>query len=86
MMPSPAEVRFALDHELLALARDGTVPQVTGIHSVAVENDTVFVGFDLTPGDEILFFEFQRPALVGRDDVGAFAAWLAFSGHGETLH
>ena len=33
-----------------------------------------------------LFFEFQRPALVGRDDVGAFAAWLAFSGHGETLH
>ena len=28
MMPSPAEVRFALDRELLALARDGTVPQV----------------------------------------------------------
>jgi hypothetical protein len=46
-----------------------------GLHSVTVENDTVFRGFDIVPdptGDGILFFEFELPALVCRDDLELF--------------
>ena len=72
-----------------ARARGGLVPVITGLHSVTVENDTVFCGFDIVPdptGDGILFFEFELPALVCRDDLRAFGEWLASSGYGGTLH
>jgi hypothetical protein len=86
---TPHEVKFALDQKLLDLARGGLAPVITGLHSVTVENDTVFCGFDIVPdptGDGILFFEFELPALVSRDDLRAFGEWLASSGYGGTLH
>ena len=86
---TPHEVKFALDRKLLELARGGLVPVITGLHSVTVENDTVFCDFDIAPdptGDGILFFEFELPALVSRDDLRAFGEWLASSGYGGTLH
>jgi hypothetical protein len=69
--------------------REQDIAQITGLHSVTVENDTVFCGFDIVPdptGDGILFFEFELPALVSRDDLRAFGEWLASSGYGGTLH
>jgi hypothetical protein len=34
-----------------------------------------------------LFFEFQRPREVGRDEVREFAVWLMATGcDGETIH
>jgi hypothetical protein len=86
---TPHEVKFALDRKLLELARGGVVPVITGLHSVYVEGDTVSVGYDIAPdptGDGILFFEFELPALVSRDDLRAFGEWLASSGYGGTLH
>jgi hypothetical protein len=86
-MMTPAEVKFQLDRKLLSLAQGGRVPVITGIHSVVVEGNTVHVGYDLVPDDATpLFFEFERPQLVSRDDVGAFASWLAWSDYGETVH
>ena len=86
-MTTPAEIRFELQRRLLSLANErGLVPLITDVHSVVVEGNTVSVGYDIVPGDEILFFEFERPALVSRDDVRDFAAWLAWSGNGETIH
>jgi hypothetical protein len=82
---TPAEVRFALDAKLVAQAEGGRVPTITGVHSVHVEGDTVSVGYDLLP-EGLLFFEFQRPALVARDEVHDFSAWLAWAGHGATMH
>jgi hypothetical protein len=49
----------------------------------------VHVGYDITPdpiGDGVLFFEFERPQLVSRDEIREFTTWLAWSGHGETVH
>ena len=87
-MKTPAEIRFDLQRTLLSLTNErGLVPLVTDIHSVVLmEGNMVSVGYDIVPGDEILFFEFERPALVSRDDVRDFAAWLAWSGSGETIH
>jgi hypothetical protein len=89
-MKTPAEVKFALERRLLELASDGgPVPAIVGLHSVTVENDTVFCGFDIVPdptGAGILFFEFELPALVSRDDLRAFGEWLASLGYGGTLH
>jgi hypothetical protein len=85
---SPHEVKFLLDAKLLALARGGRVPVITGVHSVVVEGDTVFVGYDLLTdqAEDLLFFEYQRPDLVSPDDVRAFSVWLAWSDYGETVH
>jgi hypothetical protein len=86
---TPHEVKFALDRKLLELARGGLVPVITGVHSVVVEDNTVSVGFDIVPdptGDGILFFEFEIPALVSRDDLRAFGEWLATSGYDGAVH
>ena len=86
-MKTPAEIRFDLQRALLSLVNErGLIPLITDVHSVVVEGNTVSVGYDIVPGDEILFFEFERPALVSREDVRDFAAWLAWSGSGETIH
>jgi hypothetical protein len=84
---TPGEIRFELERTLLLLANErGMVPLIMGIHSVVVEGNTVSVGYDIVPGDEVLFFDFERPALVSPDDVRDFASWLAWSGRGETVH
>jgi hypothetical protein len=86
-MTSPHEIKFQLGRKLLSLAQGGRVPVITGIHSVVVEGDTVHVGYDLLPDDATpLFFEFERPQLVSRDDIKAFTTWLAWSDYGETVH
>ena len=66
----------------------GVIPTIVSIHSVVVEGNTVSIGYDLKSRlrtDEQLFFEFERPSEVGKDAVGAFAAWLAWS-HCGTVH
>jgi hypothetical protein len=86
---TPHEVKFALDRKLLELARGGLVPVITGLHSVTLEDGTVFCGFDIVPdptGSGILFFEFELPALVSRDDLRAFGEWLATSGYDGAVH
>jgi hypothetical protein len=80
---TPYEVKFALDATLLAMAQSGKLPVIIGVHSVCVEGDTVHVGFDILPGDEPLFFVFELPATVGRDDLPDFSRWLARSSHEE---
>jgi hypothetical protein len=44
------------------------------------------VGYDIAPSGEIWFFELERPAQVGREELRDFSAWLAWSDHGETVH
>jgi hypothetical protein len=86
---TPAEIRFKLEAKLLSLANErGLVPLITDVHSVAVEDNTVFVIYDIVPdeGGNGLHFEFERPQLVSCDDVREFTKWLAWSGHGETVH
>jgi hypothetical protein len=49
-MTTPHEIKFRLEQRLLALAGDGgPVPVITGVHSITVEGNTVFVGYDLLP-------------------------------------
>jgi hypothetical protein len=89
MSPHPHEVKFELQRKLLSLVQeDGKVPMITSIHSVAAEGNTVFVGYDLLTADpgDILFFEFERPQLVGPYEIDDFARWLAWSDLGETMH
>ena len=84
-MTTPAEVKFALDRQLLAFANErGLVPMIMDVHSVVVEGNVVHAGYDI--GDEVLFFEFERPQLVSPDDVRAFVSWLAWGDHGATIH
>ena len=83
---TPHEVKFQLDATLLALANGGRVPVITDIHSIVCEGNSVSIGFDIVPGDEILFFEFERPREVSRAELGDFGRWLAWSGNGETIH
>jgi hypothetical protein len=86
-MMNPHEIKFQLDRKLLALAQGGRVPVISSIHSVVVEGNTVHVGYDLLHSDrDVLFFEFEQPQLVSRDDITAFATWLAWSDLGETGH
>jgi hypothetical protein len=82
---TPHEVKFALDTKLAALARGGMVLVIVNLHSLVVEGDTVHVGFDIVPGDEPLFFNFELPATVGRDELSEFSAWLAWAEYGA-LH
>ena len=87
---TPHEIKFALDRKLLELARGGLVPVIAGLHSVTVENETVSCGFDIVTdptGVGILFFEFELPALLSRDDLRAFSEWLAEANLNEmTIH
>jgi hypothetical protein len=89
-MKRPCEIKFELEQRLVELAHGGRMPVITGLHSIVREGDTVFVGFDLLTEqgeDAILFFEFERPREVGRDEISEFSAWLAQIGHGdETVH
>jgi hypothetical protein len=88
-MITPGEVKFALERKLLSLAENGRVPLIMGVHSVVVEGNTVHVGYDIVPdpiGNGVLFFEFERPQLVSRDDVRDFTAWLAWSDNVVTIH
>jgi hypothetical protein len=88
-MTTPAEVRFELERKLLSLAQGDMVPLIMGIHSVVVEGNTVHVGYDIVPpppNADLLDFDFERPAVVGRDEVRDFAHWLAWSDYGETVH
>ena len=79
---TPHEIKFALDRQL---AKRGS--QIVGIHSVVEEEGMVSVGYDLDePDGETLFFEFERPAQVGRDELGFFATWLAWSDVDRTIH
>jgi hypothetical protein len=77
-----------MDNEICE-ARVGCSPKITTwSRSVRVEGDTVSVGYDIAPTEYEgpLFFEFQRPAVVSRDDLREFSAWLAWSDAGETVH
>jgi hypothetical protein len=78
---SPHEVKIALDRKLLSLAREGRVPVIPSIHSVALEDGIVYCMYDIEPRteDDPLLFEFERPELVSSDDIRDFAAWLAWS-------
>jgi hypothetical protein len=46
----------------------------------------VHVGFDLMPGDEVLFFAFELPVVLTREELGDFASWLASGDTGMTVH
>ena len=85
---TPGEIKFRLDAKLLELAREGHVPQVVGLHSCALEGNTVHVGYDVLIDQEqdVLFFEFERPALVARDEIREFSLWLATDYVGMTVH
>jgi hypothetical protein len=78
---SPHEVKFALDMKLMKLGS-----HITGIHSIVVEGDTVHVGYDLAPTGEVLFFEYQKPELVARDEIHDFSLWLAMEYTGMSVH
>jgi hypothetical protein len=81
-MMSPHEVKLMLERRVLERGAS-----IVGVHSVVVEDGVVYAGFDLTPGDEVLFFEFELPELVSRADVREFAAWLASPSYaGMTVH
>ena len=86
---TPGEIKLALDAALVALARGGKMPVITDVHSIYIEGDVVHVGYDIVPDDiegGVLFFEFERPAVVGKDDLKDFTAWLAWSDADAALH
>lgn len=85
-MTTPAELKFALDALLVKLARGGPLPTITGIHSVYTEGDHIHVAYDLANADAPLDFDFERPAVVGRDELQTFACWLAWSDYGAITH
>ena len=79
---TPHEIKLGLERKLLELG-----VSIVGVHSVSAEDDVVFAGYDLTAHPWLLFYEFKLPELVNRDDIRAFAAWLAEPGYcGETVH
>ena len=87
---TPAEIKFALEQRLFALASDGgPVPTIVGIHSVVLINATTVSGiFDIVPdtGGSGLHFEFELPTVLTREELCGFSEWLASSGYGGTLH
>jgi hypothetical protein len=82
---TPAEVKFALDAKLLSLARGGRVPVIASVHSAVLENNVVYVMYDIAGDDGPLLFEFERPEAVGADEVHDFYIWLALEEF-RTLH
>ena len=84
-MTTPAEVKMALERKALELN-----VTITGVHSVVlVDNDTVDVMFDIEPdvsGGNGLHFTFPLPHLIGRNDLHAFSAWLAWADVDRTVH
>jgi hypothetical protein len=62
-MTTPAEIRFELERRLLSLANErGMVPLIMSVHSVVMMADNVVsVGYDITPGDEVLFLNSCGP-------------------------
>jgi hypothetical protein len=40
------------------------------------EGGTVSCGFDIVPGD-VLFFEWEAPPNISKEEICYFAAWLA---------
>jgi hypothetical protein len=48
---TPAEVKFALDAKLLSLARGGRVPVIASVHSAVLENNVVYVMYDIAGDD-----------------------------------
>ena len=84
MRPHPQEVKFELEQRLQQLSAT-----IVGLHSIVVEGDTVHVGYDILTTeaeDGLLFFEFERPELVGRTEIAEFTRWLAETGPDVTLH
>jgi hypothetical protein len=79
-MTLPVEVKVEL--ERTAIERGVTI---VGVHSVVVEDDVCYAGFDLAP-DGVLFFEFRLPALVSRADIREFTEWLASPNAEMTVH
>jgi hypothetical protein len=85
---TPAEVKFALDAKLVAMAKGGLVPVIVDLHSLVVEGESIFAGFEIVPDlteTGVLFFEFERPSTVGRDEIAEFTRWLAWPDNG-TIH
>lgn len=85
-MTSPHEVKFALEQLLLKLSA-----QIVGVHSITCEGRTVFVDYDVIrtdADDNLLLFEFERPAEVAHSDLREFSMWLAQTGRCdcETVH
>jgi hypothetical protein len=83
---TPGEIQFELQRRLVKMADGPIIPQIVGIHSIVVEGDVVSVGYDLAPSGETLFFEFERPAQVGRDELDEFSLWLALGDRMGTMH
>jgi hypothetical protein len=88
-MKSPGEIKFELEERLLRLANGGKMPVITGLHSICCEGNTVHIGYDLILPDDasdmVWFFEFEKPAEVGRDALAEFSRWLSETGF-ETVH
>jgi hypothetical protein len=88
-MKTPAEVKFELELRLLKLANGGTVPMITGVHSlVMIDSATVSAIFDIVPdvSGSGLYFEFELPSgVLTREELCGFSAWLA-SGFEGTVH
>jgi hypothetical protein len=86
-MMTPHQVKFMLEQRLVDRARGGPPAKITGVHSITSEGRTVFVNFDIEPGDDLLFFEFELPKEASREELCRYCRWLASSGgDGETLH
>jgi hypothetical protein len=81
-MTAPCEVKLTLERK--ALERGVTI---VGLHSWIVEDDTVYVIYDITPDlDGLgLHFSFPFPEQVTRDELRRFSEWLAEFGY-QTMH
>jgi hypothetical protein len=57
---------------------------ITGIHSVIVEGDVVSVIYDIMPdtAGNGLYFEFELPERITREELSRFSEWLAAEGFG----
>jgi hypothetical protein len=86
---TPIEVKFQLEARLLDLANDGgPLPVIAGVHSVAEENGTVGIIYDVMRGTEegTLWFDFLLPVQnLSRTQLPEFARWLASPSYG-TAH
>lgn len=81
-MTTAAEIKFELEKVLIAQGRT-----IVGLHSVHVADGAVFAGYDVAPGDDVLFYEFvMTPMPVSREEVVQFALWLADRSSHGTLH
>jgi hypothetical protein len=81
-MTVPAEVKMELELKALNLG-----VSIVGVHSVCLVENTVDVIYDVEPDENGsgLHFQFSLPQLVSRDDLSAFAVWLAVR-HVGTVH